>query len=208
VVVIEGDAGEGIPQVTLDNREASAEMADYVCQLGHTDVATVTLALDAERERAPITPARVAAATVDVTLDRLAGFREIYPDAPGVTAAASLVDEGMIAARTLLADDTGSLRADRPTAIVAQSDLLAVGVIRAAEELGLRVPDDLTVVGFDGINADGLGSLRLTTIAQPAVAKGRAAGEQVARMLAGEPGESVHFTCSFREGETAAPPAL
>ena len=206
VVVIEGDAGEGIPQVTLDNREASAEMADYVRQLGHTDVATVTLALDAERERGPITPARVAGATVDVTLDRLAGFREIYPDAPGVTAAASLVDEGMIAARTLLTRASGELRDDRPTAIVAQSDLLAVGVIRAAEELGLRVPDDLTVVGFDGINADGLGSLRLTTIAQPAVAKGRAAGEQVARMLAGEPGESVHFTCSFREGETAAPP--
>ncbi|MGB3376607.1 MAG: substrate-binding domain-containing protein, partial [Microbacterium sp.] len=95
----------------------------------------------------------------------------------------------------------------RPTAIVAQSDLLAVGAIRAAEELGLRVPEDLTVVGFDGIAADGLGSLTLTTIAQPAVAKGRAAGEQVTRMLAGEPGESVHFTCTFREGETAAAPA-
>ncbi|BDZ39874.1 hypothetical protein GCM10025863_24880 [Microbacterium suwonense] len=130
----------------------------------------------------------MAQATVDVTLDRLAGFREVFPQAPGVMADASLVDEGMIAARTLLTDADGALHADRPTAIVAQSDLLAVGVIRAAEELGLRVPEDLTVVGFDGIAADGLGSLKLTTIAQPAVAKGRAAGEQVTRMLAGEPG--------------------
>ncbi|MDT0157764.1 LacI family DNA-binding transcriptional regulator [Microbacterium sp. ARD32] len=207
VVVIEGEAGKGIPQITLDNREASAGIARYVRELGHTRVATLTLPLDAGREVGPITPERIAAATVDVTLDRLAGFREVFPDAAGVTAAASLVDEGMIATRALLVDADGALRADRPTAIVAQSDLLAVGAIRAAEELDLRVPEDLTVVGFDGINADGLGSLKLTTVAQPAVAKGRAAGEQVARMLSGADGQSVHFTCTFREGETAAPPA-
>ena len=93
------------------------------------------------------------------------------------------------------------------TAIVAQSDLLAVGVIRAAEEIGLRVPEDLSVVGFDGIAVDGLGSHELTTVVQPALEKGRAAGEQIARMLAGEPGESVHFTVQFRPGETTAPPA-
>ncbi|GAA3934543.1 LacI family DNA-binding transcriptional regulator [Microbacterium soli] len=206
VVMIEGDAGEGIPRVTLDNREASAAISRHVSRLGHVDVATVTLPLDADRRRGAVTAERVAAATVEVTLDRLAGFREVYPDAPGVTASASLVDEGMIAARALLTEADGGVRADRPTAIVAQSDLLAVGVIRAAEECGLRVPEDLTVVGFDGIAADGLGSLRLTTVVQPAVAKGRAAGEQITRMLAGGPGESVHFTCTFREGETAAAP--
>lgn len=206
VVVIEGDAGEGIPRITLDNRDASARMARFVCDLGHTKVATVTLPLDSVGGRGRLTQERVAEATVDVTLDRLAGFREVFAHAPGVTADASLVDEGLIAARTLLTDDIGALRADRPTAIIAQSDLLAVGIIRAAEELGLRVPEDLTVVGFDGIAADGLGPLELTTIAQPAVAKGRAAGEQVTRMLDGEPGESEHFTCTFRKGQTAAAP--
>ncbi|MGF2949429.1 LacI family DNA-binding transcriptional regulator [Microbacterium alcoholitolerans] len=206
VVVIEGDAGDDIPQVSLNNREASAEIARHVFQLGHVNVGVVTLPLDTVRERAPLTPERVTAGTVDVTLDRLAGFREVYPQAPGFTAAGSLVDEGIAIARMLLADADGALRAERPTAIVAQSDLLAVGVIRAAEELGLRVPEDLTVVGFDGIAADGLGSQRLTTIVQPALQKGRAAGEQISRMLAGEPGESVHFTCVLREGETTAPP--
>ena len=206
VVVIEGDAGDDVPRVTLNNRGASAQMARHLQQLGHVDVATITLALDAERERAEITDERVAGATVDVTLDRLAGFREVYPDGPGVSASASLVDEGFHSARMLLADADGALRADRPTAIVAQSDLLAVGAIRVAEELGLRVPEDLSVAGFDGISADGLGSLRLTTIAQPALAKGRAAGEQISRMLAGEPGESVHFECVFQQGETTAPP--
>ncbi|UNK70829.1 LacI family DNA-binding transcriptional regulator [Microbacterium sp. H1-D42] len=206
VVVIEGDAGEGVPQVTLDNREASAEIAGHLFRLGHTKVATITLALDAERARIPLTPERVANGTVDVALDRLAGFREVYPDGPGVSAAGSLVDEGILSARMLLADADGALRADRPTAIVAQSDLLAVGAVRAAEELGLQVPEDLSIVGFDGISADGIGSLKLTTIAQPALAKGRAAGEQISRMLAGESADSVHFRCVFQPGETTAPP--
>ncbi|MEV7632812.1 LacI family DNA-binding transcriptional regulator [Microbacterium sp. NPDC089318] len=207
IVVIEGDAGEDVPRVSLDNREASAVIARHVFQMGHTSAATITLPLDSDRERAPLTEQRVADATVPVTLDRLAGFREVFPDGVGISAAGSLVDEGYLAARRLLADDGGGLREDRPTAIVAQSDLLAVGAIRAAEELGLRVPDDLTVVGFDGIAADGLGPLVLTTMAQPALAKGRAAGQQVARMLEGEHGDSVHFTCEFRPGKTAAPPA-
>lgn len=206
VVVIEGDAGDGVPQVSLDNRQASATIAREVFRLGHRRAATITLPLDFARERAPLTPERVAEAAVPVTLDRLAGFREVFPDGEGISAGGSLVDEGYLAARMLLADDDGELRDDRPTAIVAQSDLLAVGAVRAAEELGLRVPDDLTVVGFDGIAADGLGSLVLTTMAQPALAKGRAAGQQVARMLAGAEGEPVHFTCEFRAGETAAPP--
>lgn len=208
VVVIEGDAGIEVPQVTLDNREASATISRHVFQLGHRRVATITLPVDSARERVPLTPAREAAATVSVTLDRLAGFREVFPDALAITAGGSLVDEGYLVARMLLATDDGALRDDRPTAIVAQSDLLAVGAVRAAEELGLRVPDDLSVVGFDGIAADGLGSLELTTMAQPALEKGRAAGEQVARMLEGEAGESVHFSCEFRAGETAAAPTV
>ncbi|UJP09493.1 LacI family DNA-binding transcriptional regulator [Microbacterium sp. KUDC0406] len=200
VVVIEGDAGRG-PRITLDNREATAEVARHVLQLGHERVALVTLALDAERRRGLVTPEQIAAATVDVTVDRLAGAREVYPGAPAISAAGSLIDEGMIAGRELLSDPE-----NRPTAVIAQSDLLAVGVIRAAEELGLRVPEDVSVAGFDGIAVDGLGDYRLTTAVQPAVRKGRAAGEQIVRMLDGEPGETVHLTCRFRPGSTTAAP--
>ena len=64
----------------------------------------------------------------------------------------------------------------RPTAVIAQSDLLAAGVIRAAEEAGLRVPEDVSVTGFDGIVVDGLAPYELTTLVQPAAEKGRAAG--------------------------------
>jgi DNA-binding LacI/PurR family transcriptional regulator len=203
VVVIEGDAGDGIPQITLDNRDAAGRIARHVQQLGHTGVVAVTLPPDTEGRRGAITAERLATATVDVTLHRLAGVRDVYPDAPAVAAAASSIDEGLIAGRALLADP-----ASRPTAVLAQSDLLAAGVIRAAEELGLRVPEDLSVAGFDGIRVDGIGEHVLTTMVQPAVEKGRAAGEQVVRMLRGEPAASLHLTCRFRSGTTtAAPPA-
>lgn len=202
VVVIEGDAGGDIPRITLDNAAAAADVARHVRDLGHRDVALVTLSLDAERERGLVTQERIATATVDVTIDRLAGMREIFPDAPAISASGSLIDEGAIVGRMLLADPE-----TRPTAVLAQSDLLAVGVIRAAEELGLRVPQDVSVAGFDGIAVDGLGPQLLTTSVQPAVEKGRAAGEQVARMLRGEPGITQHLTCRFRQGTTTAPPA-
>ncbi|MGI0521583.1 LacI family DNA-binding transcriptional regulator [Microbacterium maritypicum] len=200
VVVIEGDAGGEIPRITLDNVAASADVARHVHDLGHRDVALVTLPLDSERERAAVTPERIANATVDVTVHRLEGMRQVFPDAPAISASGSLIDEGVLVGRMLLTDP-----ATRPTAVLAQSDLLAVGVIRAAEELGLRVPEDLSVAGFDGIEVDGLGGLTLTTSVQPAVEKGRAAGEQVARMLGGEPGITQHLTCVFRAGTTTGP---
>ena len=200
VVVIEGDAGGEIPRITLDNVAASADVARHVHDLGHRDVALDTLPLDSERERAAVSPERIANATVDVTVHRLEGMRQVFPDAPAISASGSLIDEGVLVGRMLLTDP-----ATRPTAVLAQSDLLAVGVIRAAEELGLRVPEDLSVAGFDGIEVDGLGGLTLTTSVQPAIEKGRAAGEQVARMLGGEPGMTQHLTCVFRAGTTTGP---
>ena len=114
-------------------------------------------------------------------------------------AAGSYLDEGLDRRARAAGGDAA------PTAIIAQSDLLAAGVIRAAEELGLRVPDDLSVVGFDGVRVDGL-DYDLTTLVQPSQAKGRAAGEAVVRMLAGEHPASVTFTSTFHRGATTAPP--
>ncbi|WP_029146520.1 LacI family DNA-binding transcriptional regulator [Microbacterium luticocti] len=198
VVVIEGDAGEGVPRIDLDNREAQQQMARHVRSLGHHRVAMVALPRDAARERGWLVPGDTI--TVDVTRDRLAGMREEFPDAGAFAAAASSIDEGLIAGRVLFADP-----ATRPTAVLAQSDLLAAGVIRAAEEAGLRVPHDVSVTGFDGVNVDGLAPYELTTMAQPAADKGRAAGHAVVAMLEGRDAASFRFTCTFHPGNTTAP---
>ncbi|MCR2801942.1 MULTISPECIES: LacI family DNA-binding transcriptional regulator [unclassified Microbacterium] len=198
VVVVEGDAGPDVPRVILDNREAQRALASHVRSLGHTDVALLTLPTDIRRR-----PGWLDAdgdIGVDVTRHRLEGAREVYPDAPAYAAAGSSIDEGAAAGRAILADPQG-----RPTAVLAQSDLLAAGVLRAAEELGLRVPDDLSVTGFDGIAVDGLAPFDLTTMVQPAMEKGRAAGEAVVAMLEGNEAPSVCFSSVYREGNTTAP---
>lgn len=199
MVAIEGDAGEGVLQISLDNRDATRIAAKHLKDLGHTRVAMVTLPLDPERSSGVLTAVAEAASTSDTASSRLAGARDVFPSIGGRIAAASFIEEGLEAGRELLSV------ADRPTAILAQSDLLAAGVIRAAEEIGLRVPEDLSVIGFDGVRVDGL-AYDLTTLVQPAAAKGRAAGEAIIRMLDGGTPESVAFTSEFHLGGTTAPP--
>ena len=123
------------------------------------------------------------------------------PTLPAVVTAGSQVSEGIVAGHALLDDP-----ARRPTAVIAQSDLLAAGVIKAAEELGLTVPDDLSVVGFDGIALDRIVPHDLTTMAQPAAEQGRAAGRAALVLLDGGHPESARFTSRFHRGGTTAPP--
>jgi len=197
VVVVEGDAGEGIPRIALDNRDAQRRAGP-----------------PAPGPRPPPRPGRPpsqdpagtvggiapdAQIAVDVTRDRLQGARDVFPDAPAFACAGSSIDDGFAAGRVLFADPR-----TRPTAVIAQSDLLAAGVIRAAEDAGLRVPQDVSVTGFDGVPVDGLAPYELTTLVQPATVKGRAAGAAIAAMLDGREPESVDLTSTFRIGNTTS----
>ncbi|WP_100814575.1 LacI family DNA-binding transcriptional regulator [Microbacterium lacus] len=201
VVVIEGDAGPGIPRVELDNREAQRHAARHLRSLGHENVVLLTLPFDARRWRGWVAPDDSRVPVVDVTRERLAGARDVFPAARVYAAGGSLIDEGLAAGRSILSDAH-----NRPTAVIAQSDLLAAGVVRAAEELGLSVPADVSVTGFDGITVDGFAPYELTTLVQPAAEKGRAAGTIVTRMIEGLDAASISFTCTFRQGNTTGPP--
>ncbi|MEO7005395.1 MAG: substrate-binding domain-containing protein [Terrimesophilobacter sp.] len=202
LVAIEAAPMDGVLDIALDNREASRTLAQHLQDLGHSEVALVTLPLDPDRARGPLTAQREAGSTGFTASERIRGVREVYPGALGLVAAGSLIEEGKRAGLELLA---GAGR--RPTAVIAQSDLLAVGVIRAAEELGFRVPQDVSVAGFDGVRLDGVAPYELTTMVQPAFEKGRAAGRAVAALLAGSRAEPASFTCTFRRGNTTAVPA-
>jgi DNA-binding LacI/PurR family transcriptional regulator len=99
-------------------------------------------------------------------------------------------------------------RPERPTAVVAVNDIAAVGVLSAAEELGLRVPEDLSVTGYDNTSISRLRHLWLTTVDNA----GHEVGRRAARCLldrfegAGEPGR-VHLAAPTLEirGTTAPP---
>ncbi|WP_242089842.1 LacI family DNA-binding transcriptional regulator [Curtobacterium sp. DN_7.5] len=206
VVAIEADEIEGAVPVQLDNREASRRAAAFLRDLGHTEVAVVTLPLDGTHQRGPVSAEREAAGIAHTSLERLRGVRGVYPSAPAWEAAGSSVEEGRIVGAALFAVD-----APRPTAVVVQSDVLAVGVISAAFDAGLRVPEDVSVVGFDGIPVDD--SLfhrtpirQLTTLVQPFVQKGQAAARAAIAMLEGAPAQPAAFRSELRIGDTTAPP--
>ena len=200
-VAIGGPPMSGVLTISLDDVDATEFEARHLYDLGHRDVAIIALPLDPSAETGELTAERERTGTVQVTLDRLRGARAVYPDGRGMMTGGSLVQEGMLAAHALLADPE-----HRPTAILAQSDLLAAGVIKAADELGLDVPGDLSVVGFDGIALDGIVPHDLTTMVQHAAEQGRAAGRAILQLMDGQSPEPVHFHSSFHRGGTTAPP--
>lgn len=201
IVAVEADALDGVFVVDLDNREASRRGAEHLRDLGHREVATVTLALDATRTPGPLTPEREREATGHTTVQRLAGLREVFPHAGGLSTSGSSIADGHAAALLLL--DRSA--AERPTAIIAQSDLLALGVLRAADELGIDVPRELSVLGFDGARLDEAAPHVLTTLVQPGVEKGEAAAAAVFAALAGEQPAPVVLSCTLRVGTTTGP---
>jgi DNA-binding LacI/PurR family transcriptional regulator len=82
-------------------------------------------------------------------------------------------------------------RPDRPTAVFAANDLAAIGVLTAADELGLRVPDDLSVAGYDDTYFGRMRRLSLTTVDARTGEVGHEAGEVLTRRLAGDTSSPV-----------------
>lgn len=118
--------------------------------------------------------------------DRRAGYRQALQEA-AIPDAQSLVvfgeytvEGGYHTAQVLLG------RSPRPTAIFAGNDLMALGIMRAADEAGIAVPDELSVVGFDDIQMAGLMHPGLTTVRQPAYEMGRLAMTMLQERIAGQ----------------------
>ena len=197
-----------VVHVLTDEAAAMRVTTRHVLELGHTRVAHLSMPLTSRRLPGPGAPARwvteqdVAGATYPDAAGRLAGFRSLAgDDAPVVQAHDLTVEAGEAAGRLLL--DVPAAR--RPTAVVAQADLLAAGVVRAAEALGLRVPDDVSVTGFDGVDLPWLDHT-LTTVEQPGAQKGRAMGRLVRRALDGRPITDEPFPVRLRVGTTTSSP--
>jgi LacI family transcriptional regulator len=79
-------------------------------------------------------------------------------------------------------------------AVFASSDVIAMGVLKAAHKLGIRVPDELQVIGFDGIAMGEIVTPSLTTIAQNIYALGEAATQMLVKQIKGQPLNEKHIT--------------
>jgi LacI family transcriptional regulator, repressor for deo operon, udp, cdd, tsx, nupC, and nupG len=158
----------GMPFARLDTEHGTDLAVDHLLSLGHERIGH--LASDIDGETFQIRRARLLARLSEAGLE----------PAPRVTTPFRFEQAGR-AARELLD------RRDRPTAVFCDDDILAGGVYLAARELGLRIPDDVSVVGFDDLPFAQVFEPPLTTIRIDAGELGATAFELLATIMAGEP---------------------
>jgi DNA-binding LacI/PurR family transcriptional regulator len=201
IVAVEGPAVEGVAMIDIDDRGGTRDLARHLYELGHRRVEAIAMPLRLDGSRGPVTPQRRAQAHYRDVRHRMEGVEDVFGPVPIYETSSNAVDEGAAAARILL-----DVPADRrPTAIIAQSDVLAAGVLQAAAELGLRVPEDLSVAGFDGAELHWLAPTRLTTVVQPSEEKGRAAARAAMDLVEGADPVSIMLPVALRIGTTSGP---
>lgn len=166
VIVDEPDVGAETAYVGIDDFEGARQAGAHLAGLGHTQVAVVTGDDDLSRGE-PLSA---------VVRARLDGYRAAWEEAGLDWSSVGLHSAGEnspAAARQAAARLLGS--AERPTGILATSDQLALGVLLEAASLGLDVPGELSVVGFDDIPRASVSNPPLTTVRQPLFEKGKVA---------------------------------
>jgi LacI family repressor for deo operon, udp, cdd, tsx, nupC, and nupG len=169
-----------VPVFGVDNRESAAIMVEYLVGLGHRRIAHIAGPEGNLDAQARLRGYGDALSTAGIAHDPAIVWRGAFNFVAGAKAA-----------RRWLA-----LAEDRPTAIFAASDEIAIGCISALREAGVDVPGVVSVAGFDGIDYSAMYEPPLTTMLQPRAELGRLAAEDLLRQLAGEPA---------RPGETRLP---
>jgi DNA-binding LacI/PurR family transcriptional regulator len=183
-VMVDSDAPSDVPSINVDDRSGARAVMAHVLARGHRRIAILSLDPGKARHIDEYTGTLAA---------RLAGYRDalaqhgIALDDPGIqlAAATSSWEGGYAAFEQLWA------AAHPPTAIVAMSDIMAIGVMDAAKAHMVRLPEQLSVVGFDDL-ADARRMLpTLTTVRQPVEEKGRLATEALIAAL-NDPSAPAH----------------
>jgi len=195
--------------VDLDEETGSRALAEHLVALGHRNVGIITLECRPDGGSGPLSPERRASISYSVTKRRLDSVLDVLAAAgieadnvPVYESPHNMPAEGAAAAAWLLA------QTPRPTAIVCQSDQLAVGALDAARAAGLSVPRDVSVAGFDDIDAATRCNPALTTVRQPLRERGRLAGEMLIQALDGKRPRRVRLSTELvvRDSTGPAPP--
>jgi LacI family transcriptional regulator len=181
---------DGRPFIGFDNARATMQIAEYLFTLGHTDIGVISGAT-IDNDRAG---------------DRVEGVREAYrsrgkelpPDR--ISEQPYTVNGGREGLRYLLSKGKRP-----PTAVICGSDILAFGALSECNALGLRVPEDISIIGFD--DHELAAHLRLTTMQVPAVEMGqRAADYLVARLKGATVSDYAELEVRLIARDTAGPP--
>ncbi len=182
----------GTPEIGVDSRAGIAAMVAALVGLGHRRIAYLA-----------------GPPSLYVARERLAGYRR------GLAEAGIEYDESLVVRTTFDAEGgalgVDELLADRPpfTALMGASDLLALGALRRLAELGIAVPGDVSVAGFDDVTVAAMTAPPLSTVRLPLREMGRRGFEYAVRLLSGDPvAPEVLATEVVLRASTAAPPAI
>jgi len=160
---------EGVTNIVLNHRRAAELTFDHLTGLGHRSIAIIK-GQDFSSDTEPRWQAiRHAAAKAHIKLDPKL-VAQLEGDAPSH-------EPGYFAAQRLMASNTPF------TALFTFNDVSAIGAIRALREVGLRVPQDVSVVGFDDVQSAAFQNPSLTTVRQPLKTMGILAAEAVVRHI-------------------------
>jgi DNA-binding LacI/PurR family transcriptional regulator len=176
VALVSVDAvAAGVPQTVVDDVAGGRLAAEHLIGLGHRRIGFVG---DMVFARPP------AGLGFTSSASRLQGFRRALA-AAGLSPAAELIRLGPHDAATAAEHAAQLLKlAEPPSAIFAASDTQAIGVLAAADRLGVRVPEQLSVIGFDDIESAGF--LGLSTVRQPLERTGAEGARRLCALLRGE----------------------
>ena len=170
-VVLTSDFIDGlnVPTVAIDNISSSRDAVAHLLELGHRRIGMITGPLNSLLSR-----------------DRLKGYRQALLG-HDIEVESVLIQEGDHTYESGYNQMNKFLALDKPpTAIFAANDSMAMGAIKAIKARGLRVPEDVAVVGFDNIQFSAIFEPALTTIAQPLVEMGKRSMELLLKQLKGE----------------------
>ncbi|HEY2218127.1 MAG TPA: substrate-binding domain-containing protein, partial [Gaiellaceae bacterium] len=164
VVTVDQPRGAETPFVGIDDRAAARSAAQYLRELGHERVGVLSFVTTLDPG---------AALELDLSVERLAGYEEGLGGAWDAELVRICRPNAPEPAREASLDLLHS--AEPPTAILAMSDILAIGALQAAAEEDIPVPEQLSVVGFDDSPVAQQTTPPLTTVAQPHEEKGQLA---------------------------------
>ncbi|MDQ2845314.1 MAG: LacI family DNA-binding transcriptional regulator [Actinomycetota bacterium] len=206
-VICDQPALDDADLVGIDDRGAIRGLAEHLVELGHRRIGVICMRLGRNRSDGPADLPRQESAAYHVQRNRLAGLRDGFEAAgvawdriPVVERFDHSLGAGASAAAEVLGLDPGI------TALVATSDVLALGAIEELQRRRQRVPEDVSVTGFDGIRA--AIPAGLTTVAQPVVEKGRQAGRMLLDPAQRQHARRAMLATTFLIGETTGPPRM
>jgi LacI family transcriptional regulator len=166
VLIDHQGTGEACPAVGATNWQGAYNATEYLIKLGHKCIGFITGSLD-----------------LGAAVDRLDGYRSALRT-HHLPIDSRLVYEGAFSQPDGYVGATALLELDHPpTAIFASNDMMAMGAMDAVRSRGLRIPDDISIVGFDDIPQAELVRPALTTIRQPLEKMGRVATQMLLDML-------------------------